>query len=619
MDNQPLEGVEDTATGAISVQWSPWTPATFARAQAEDKPLLLSITAVWCYWCHEMDQTTFTDPDVVRYLHQYFVPVRVDNDHRPEVNARYNVGGWPTTAFLTPHGGYLAGATYLPADQLLAMLMEVRRAYQEDKAQFYDQALQLQHQRRDQAARVAAGAALEPQLVDRIGRRVTSAYDVRHGGFGEDIKFPSAPVLQFLLHLYRTTGEAFYRVMLEKSLDNMVHAGLYDGVDGGFYRYSARADWTDPQHEKMLEDNLNLARVYLDAHLLLGQDEYLAVAARTVAYLLTTLYDRAARGFRGSQGAHSAYFSRSAEERRRQTPPAVDPVCYIGTSAQAVSFLLEAHWKLAQPELRTIALSVLDRLSSLAKGGSVLRCFDANGPLGDSSRDWLGDWAYLLNALVDGYGADASREDYRSQAVDIAQRLLDQYYDGARGGFFDLPSQPDSIGYLRVREKPLPENVAAVLGLMKLHQISPNSAYQRAAEQTLSAYVEANRDYGEPACSYAVAVDRFLNPPVEITVEGATGCDGFRQMCRAAARVTYPHVVVRVGPGNGASADSMDNDTADIEIVGGTVGPALAHICVNNQCLPPVADPTALERAVSGAVSPPANPAASIFERFTGI
>ena len=104
------------------IAWLPWGPDAFARAQEADKPVLLSIGAVWCYWCQVMDETTYADAEVVGYIRRNFVPVRVDNDHRPDVNGRYNVGGWPTTAFLTPHGGIIGGATYLPADQLLAML-----------------------------------------------------------------------------------------------------------------------------------------------------------------------------------------------------------------------------------------------------------------------------------------------------------------------------------------------------------------------------------------------------------------------------------------------------------------------------------------------------------------
>ena len=146
---------------AHCIEWLPWARSTFERAQAEDKPVLLSITASWCYWCHVMDETTYSDSDVQSILARGFIAVRVDNDHRPDINARYNVGGWPTTAFLTPHGGLIGGATYLPPDQFLAMLMELESAYKADKPRLYEQSRDLLQQRRIHARRVVAGAEVE--------------------------------------------------------------------------------------------------------------------------------------------------------------------------------------------------------------------------------------------------------------------------------------------------------------------------------------------------------------------------------------------------------------------------------------------------------------------------
>ena len=140
-----------------AVAWQPWGADAFATAQQLDRPILLSINAVWCYWCLEMHDGAYSDPDVARFINEHFVAIHVDTDHRPDINARYNVGGWPTTSFLNPHGGFIAGATYLPADQFLAMLDEVRRAYAERKRELYDQGNDIQRQRREHAARVSAG------------------------------------------------------------------------------------------------------------------------------------------------------------------------------------------------------------------------------------------------------------------------------------------------------------------------------------------------------------------------------------------------------------------------------------------------------------------------------
>ena len=588
---------------AKSIPWLTWHPAAFDRAQQADQPILLAISAVWCYWCQVMEQTTYVDPAVVDFITDNFVPVRVDNDHRPEVNARYNVGGWPTTALLTPHGGSIAGATYLPPDQLLAMLSEVRRAYAEDKPGLYDQAAQLQRQRQEYVHRAAAGPELTHRQVDRIARRIAGVYDARHGGFGEAPKFPAAPVLQFLLHCYRTTGEKFYRAMLTKTLDAMLDGELYDGVDGGFFRYCAQADWSEAQHEKLLEDNIGLARVFLDAALLLDNPQYRQAAVKTIDYLLTTLYCEKAGGFRGSQGAHSDYFAQPPQVRQVQEPPPVDAYCYAAASLQAVSLLLAAAWKLPRPELTKPALQVLDNLAGQAAAGRLPHAFDPAGqpsPQLPESGDLLLDWAALLNALMDAYHCCPQRPDYLPQAVAAASELENRFADRSRGAFFDTEPDPAAAGSLRIREKPLPENVAAALGLLKLHHATGDSQYQQRAESVLSAFVDANRDYGEHAAGYAVAVDRFLHPPLEITLEGNPDAADYPAMAQAAARIDYPNIIIKPN------------------LTPGGDGPVQAHICLAAVCFPPVSQPSELPESVAEALAGSPSPIENIFERFAG-
>ena len=285
-----------------AVAWLPWGHEAFEFAQDNDRSILLSINAVWCYWCHEMDSGAYADRDVIEFINTHFTPVRVDTDHRPDVNARYNVGGWPTTSFLTPHGGFMAGATYLPPDQLLAMLDEVRRAYAERKPELYEQGNDILRQRREHAGRVSAGRDPDAGVVDTISRRVAGTYDAVNGGFGQEPKFPSTPMLRLVLHRYRTTGEPFFRVMLEKSLDAIIGGDLRDRIDGGFFRFTTGSDWTQAQYEKMAEDNISLARILMEAGIVLERRDYLQVAGETVNYICGTLSDPSAKGVRGSQG-----------------------------------------------------------------------------------------------------------------------------------------------------------------------------------------------------------------------------------------------------------------------------------------------------------------------------
>jgi len=128
---------------AGEIRWQPWSPPAFERAVREDKPVLLAISAVWCHWCHVMDETTYSDERVIAAINEHFVPVRVDNDVRPDINARYNMGGWPTTAFLAPDGMTITGATYLPAPDMLRALDEIAGFYAANKQTIAQRATEL--------------------------------------------------------------------------------------------------------------------------------------------------------------------------------------------------------------------------------------------------------------------------------------------------------------------------------------------------------------------------------------------------------------------------------------------------------------------------------------------
>ena len=585
---------------AHRIDWMPWARSTFERAQTEDKPVLLSITAPWCYWCHVMDETTYSDPDVQSILARGFIAVRVDNDHRPDVNSRYNVGGWPTTGFLTPHGGLIGGATYLPSDQFLAMLMELEGAYRADKPRLYEQSRDLLQQRRIQARRVAAGAEVESSLVDRVARIVAGSYDASNGGFGNDPKFTNPTILRFVLHLCRSTGEDFYAAILRKSLDAMLDSPMMDGVDGGFFRYSATSNWSEPQLEKLLEDNVQLARLYLDASIILSArypkvaEEYRNVSGKTFGYIVNHLYDPKRKGFHGSQGAHSEFFALDAESRTQAVPPPLDPSCYTGPSAVAAAALLDASWKLGNPELAEIGLGVLDRISDMLSSGAFSHVYGDEG--GNVSPALLTDWAGLLAGLMQAHASSAEPR-HLDLAVDVAAKLVDRFFDESGGGFFDIEEDENAIGHLQVREKPMPENMAAVQALIRLYQTTRNEDYHQLCEATLSAFAGVFREQGEFAADFGLTVDLFCNPMVEVTVEGDTVDPASRELLAAAVRLTSPNLEIKT-----VSA----------------VGPALAHVCLDTLCLPPVSTPAALADAAAGIDHQPASPFRDVFQIFPG-
>ena len=221
---------------AHEIAWRPWGEDAFREATQQDKPVLLAISAVWCHWCHVMDETSYTDDEVIRAVNESFIPIRVDNDQRPDVNRRYNMGGWPTTAFLTPDGEILNGATYIPPESMRHYLREVADIWRTKRDELGPRLRELkQHEAHahDQQA-----GELDREIVSSVGALIRGQYDPEFGGFGREPKFPQAKLLRFLLDEHRRTGADDAARMLETTLGAMARGGMYDVVEGGFFRYS---------------------------------------------------------------------------------------------------------------------------------------------------------------------------------------------------------------------------------------------------------------------------------------------------------------------------------------------------------------------------------------------
>src|SRR5712691_2648246 len=182
---------------AHEIKWRGWSEEAFAEAGKLDRPILLSISAVWCHWCHVMDETTYSNAGVIDLINREYVPIRVDNDLRPDINQRYNMGGWPSTAFLTSSGDILTGATYLPPDQMADALARIATYYRTNQPEIATRVLEARKRAGSAVARSAA--SLDNGLVDSVLEAVTAAYDPAYGGFGGAPKFPQTDAILLLL------------------------------------------------------------------------------------------------------------------------------------------------------------------------------------------------------------------------------------------------------------------------------------------------------------------------------------------------------------------------------------------------------------------------------------
>ena len=303
------------------VHWLPWGDAAFARARAEDKPILLDIGAVWCHWCHVMDGESYEDPSVAEVLNRDFVCVKVDRDERPDVDSRYQravqalsgQGGWPLTAFLTPEGEVFFGGTYFPPENnhygrpgFRSVLLQIARAYREDRERITKNA-QAIRQHVTQSLDEAKPGAVSAALIDNGADQIARLFDIRYGGFGSAPKFPHPGACEFLLTRWHDTKLDWQREIVEKTLTAMARGGIRDHLGGGFHRYATDERWIVPHFEKMAYDNSELLRAYLSAYQSFGTPLFREVATGVVDWVLEVLSDREHGAFYTSQDADVAF------------------------------------------------------------------------------------------------------------------------------------------------------------------------------------------------------------------------------------------------------------------------------------------------------------------------
>ena len=306
-----------------SVAWLEWGPDAFERAHAEGKPVLLSISASWCHGCAVMDTVSYGDRRVAALIADDLVPVRVDADRRPDINDRYNLDGWPTTVLLTPSGEMLTGTTYLPADGLLAMLDEVTRAYQSGRDALDQRAEAMAAARR--ARPRALPLAVEPDLAapDWLADVIVREVDAEYGGFGADGKFLHIAALTAGVRQHAQRPDARdWPTRWSRTLDAMAGGGIRDGIDGGFFRYAASREWMRPHTEKMLEDQVGMVRLFLEAAAGFDRPDWIDVARDTIAFVHQTLADPADGRFFASQAADEGFYQLPSAALRRTLHPA---------------------------------------------------------------------------------------------------------------------------------------------------------------------------------------------------------------------------------------------------------------------------------------------------------
>jgi uncharacterized protein YyaL (SSP411 family) len=607
------------------VDWRPWGEEAFELARALDRPVLLSVGYSACHWCHVMERESFEDEATAQLMNDRFVSIKVDREERPDVDGLYMTavvsqtgqGGWPMTVFLLPDGRPFYGGTYFPPEargglpSFKQVLDGIATAYGERREiveqQAAEMAASLQAGRLgspDEGFRLTEGTLLDALLSLR------GQHDERNGGFGRAPKFPPHSVLTFLLRMHRRTGSEEALAMAVRTLARMADGGIHDQLGGGFHRYAVDAIWLVPHFEQMLYDNALLARSYLAAWQVTGDERWRATAEGILDYLLRELALEHG-GFASAQdadtdGVEGATFTWTPAQLRALLAPADAELAervwgvtaegnFEGATVLSViappeneaererlavicATLLEARAARPQPALDDKALASWNgmALAALAECARLCRRPDLLAAAERCAGFLLGPLSHPDGGLWRTHRAGRSQvpgflDDYAQVAVGLYELYLatreHRYLAESRrlallacerfgapdGAFFDTAHAAEVL-VARPREfddNPTPSGNTTLAGLLvRLARTYGEPEFERRAHAVVD-QVGALLSRAPQGFGHLLGVcDALLSPPREAAVVGPAGDAATAELAAALLAPYEPDLAVAFGDGS---------------------------------------------------------------------
>ncbi len=283
------------------VNWYPWGDESFETAKKLNRPVLLSVGYSTCHWCHVMEEESFEDEEIARYLNENYIAIKVDREERPDVDAIYMTavqamtgqGGWPMTVWLTPERKPFFGGTYFPARDgdrganigFLTLLKRAKEGYHTRKDLIAKSSQRLTKAIQEVLAPESGNSLPAGYILHAAINYYSNSFDGKHGGLNGAPKFPSSLPVRLMLRYYLRTGKKEILEMADITLKKMAGGGMYDHVGGGFHRYSTDERWLVPHFEKMLYDNALLIMTYLEGYQATGEEDFKGVAKEILRYV----------------------------------------------------------------------------------------------------------------------------------------------------------------------------------------------------------------------------------------------------------------------------------------------------------------------------------------------
>lgn len=525
----------------MGVRWLDWSDETLGRARAEERPILLYVGAPWSAGCRRMDGDCWADETIAGIAEREYVAVRVDADRRPDLNRRFNMGGLPTTAFLTSEGDLLAGSgSLVPPERLRPLLERMAWVFRSD-ADSVQRAVG-EHRKRD--LQLAAGDAqpedLSLGIPDDVVRAAREANDAEHGGFGRPPRRPLPLLLHFLADevFWRRDGEL--GALLAETMGAMSFSPLWDDAAYGFFHAAAQADWTEPSGEKLVEDNALLLEAFVAAWRTLLDPSFRIVAEGLAAYLSERL-----------AAPDGGFYSAELIDPVSGGDGDLDrTICVDRGAIGAHAFL--ATWVHFGREYRDFALLTLGRLwdEGWRDGRGFVHYLGQPEAGPAAPPPLLTDHVWALRAFCEA-AQQTGEGVWLARARAVAGFMRSCFWDPEARAFRDTPGDGGRAEHV---QRPLDENALAAAGLLELSALSASAEAAGLAGQVLAAGYDVYAQAGHMAASYAHAVSRYLRAPLEIELRVAPGSEAAERFVRGAYVRYHPWRVVRWRPGGEPAA-----------------------------------------------------------------
>lgn len=657
------------------VNWFPWGEEAFEIARRTLRPVLVSIGYATCHWCHVMEEESFEDEEIARFLNENFVAVKVDREERPDLDSVYmsalhamgSQGGWPLNVFLTPERKPFYGGTYFPPRDhsrgigFLSLLKRLKEAFDREPDRIALAGRQLGEAVRDILASATQVAAPEERSLAQAAETYRVRFDAENGGLAGAPKFPSSLPLRLLLRHHRKTGDRSFLGMTRLTLQKMAAGGIYDQIGGGFHRYATDESWQVPHFEKMLYDNALLTVTYLDGYQVVGDPE-LARVVREILRYLTREMVAPNGGFYSATDADSLAANGEREEGIffTWTPQELDEVlgaekgrviaAYWGVTpggnfegrsiphrdrslqevAESLNLAAQTVQEIVEQSREILYQARLQRpkplrdekilaswnglaISAFARAGMVLNESSAVAAASDAARfvmqemtrdgrlvhshqegapkgeGFLDDYAFVIAGLIDLYQA-TGRLDWLEHAVRLCQVVQRDFLDEEVGGYYmSGPHHEELIA----REKPAYDgavpsgNSVMIMNLLRLHLLTEQTEYQRAAERAFAAFGSRLGSAPTAVPEMLLALDFYLDTPEQIVIVAPEGNRPAAMPLFDQLRTVFlPNaVVVLACEGEEMSeAGALIPSLRDKKAQGNQ---AVAYLCVGKTCQPP--------------------------------